>query len=367
MSETLIIEVDEVASAITAIWLVTDDTIRPISRDQASAIGLVAKTVVVLDGRAVATQVVEMPAVEDAKARKILPAVLDDRIAVVDVQNHLALMGKRDEGTGTWPAAVVDRSLMESLLQLLGSYQLKPAVIVPDYMLLPVHEDASVQLKLSDRTLMRLPDGGGYAIEEAGAALMAGTDGPANTEQSWQDLLRFAVDTDINLLQGGFEPRTGFRTTILWWRRAVIMTLVALIVAAGSIWFEASDNYRRADQYYAGAERVFRQALPDEPRIVNMDAQLRRALAGKRQQGGGEFFYLSGFVLSAVEASEQTLIETMRYDQERGELSLDVSFASFADSTGFKQALEQAGVLVSEGSSRQEGARVLSELRVRRR
>ena len=144
------------------------------------------------------------------------------------------------------------------------------------------------------------------------------------------------------------------------------MALVTLVVIASTIWFEAAENYRKADQYYAGAELVFRQALPNEPRIVNMDAQLRRALAGKRQQGGGEFFYLSGFVISAIESSEQTLLETMRYDQERGELSLDVSFASFADSTSFKQALEQAGVSVTEGSSRQEGERVFSELRVRR-
>ena len=367
MSETLIIEVDDTASAITASWLMADNAIRSISPDEALAVNLTAKTLVVLDGRAVATQVVEMPAVEEAKARKVLPAVLDDRIAIADVSTHLALMGERDEETGCWPAAVVDRALMEKLLQLLNGFQLKPTVVVPDYMLLPLQGDTPVQLKLSDRTLVRLPDGGGYAIEEAGAALIAEAVAPVDTILSWQDMLRLAVDTQINLLQGNFEPRTSIRTTVLWWRRAAVMVLIALIVAAGSIWFEASNNYRRADQYYAGAERIFRQALPDEPRIVNMDAQLRRALAGKRQQGGGEFFYLSGFVLTAVEASEQTLLETMRYDQERGELSLDVSFASFADSTDFRQVLEQAGVSVAEGSSRQEGGRVLSELRVRRR
>ena len=366
MSETLIIEVDEQATSIQAMWLLAGGAVRSVSMEDVATVGPATKIVAVLDGRAVAAQVVEMPAVDDARALKILPAVLDDRISVAETQNHLALLGDRNNETGTCVAAVVERALMEKLLQLLATHHLKATVVVPDYMLLPLPEDELIQLDRGDRKLVRLPDGGGYAVDETGSALMAELHTPADIKLTWQDLLAVAADTSVNLLQGAFVPRTGIRTTVLWWRRAAVMALVTLVVIASTIWFEAAENYRKADQYYAGAELVFRQALPNEPRIVNMDAQLRRALAGKRQQGGGEFFYLSGFVISAIESSEQTLLETMRYDQERGELSLDVSFASFADSTSFKQALEQAGVSVTEGSSRQEGERVFSELRVRR-
>ena len=366
MSETLIIEVDETASVVTASWRLVDGTLQAISMEDAASLGLAAKIIAVLDGRAVATQVVEMPAVDDAKALKILPAVLDDRIAVAEADSHLALLGGRDSEAGTRATAVVDRGLLNKVIQLLGEHHLKPAAVAPDYMLLPLPKGGPVCVELSGRTLVRLPDGGGYAVDETGAALMKEVHEPVASNLSWQDLLKRAADTDSNLLQGAFVPRTGMRTTLLWWRRAGALGVGALLIAAGLVWLEASDNYQKAEQYYAGAERLFRQALPNEPRIVNMDAQLRRALAGRRQQGGGEFFYLSGFVLTAVEASEQTLLETMRYDQDRGELSLDVSFASFADSTSFKQALEQAGVSVSEGSSRQEGGRVLSELRIRR-
>lgn len=367
MSRTLIIEVNEDASSVVCATLLDgDNNISTIEPDALPSLPHDGRTIVVMDGRSVAVHAVELPVVDDAKARKILPAVLDDKLASNDAPCHMALLGEQNADSPTRVVATVACSVMDTMLGLMQGLNLSPECVVPDFMLLVPADNEPVQLRREETLLVRLPDGSGYGLEEASARLLHSASARALDGEAWLDCLREAVFCRANLLQGAYAPRTSMRVSLLWWRRSALLAGVALLFGAVSVWYEASENFHRADQMYENAEQLFRRALPEETRIVNMEVQLRRAVAARRRQAGGEFFVLSNQVLRAVQAGDQALLETMRYSQENGDLVLDVSFASFAESTEFKRTLEQYGMQVTEGSSRQESGRVVSEIRVRR-
>ncbi len=367
MTQTLVIEVDENATSVVHAALVDDVGLSSVPVNNLPALEHGGRVIVVLDGRAVAAHAIDLPAVDDAKARKILPAILDDKIASLDVPVHMALIGDRNPETGKRIVAVVGQHVMTNMMTLMATLGINPDVVVPDFMLLTPMEDATVTLSHRDVRLVRLPDGDGYCLDQSCSDTVFG-DQPAHPlpADAWDTCLQGITATDINLLQGSFAPRNSLGQQLIWWRRSAMLAVLIVAIVSITTWYDAQENFRKADAFYQGAERVFRQALPEETRIINMEVQLRRALASRRQQGGSEFFVLSGHVFNAIQAGEQALLETLRYNKESGELILDVSFATFAESAEFKQELEQSGMQVTEGSSRQEAGRVYSEIRLRR-
>ncbi len=363
MSDYLVIEVDESGARAVAVHLVSGGGWAQLDPENLAARSD-KRAIFILDGRAVSVHAVEIPDIEDNKATKILPAIMDDKIATHTNDVHYALVGDRDKDSGIRPVAAVDRLVMNNVMELAASLGITPNIIVPDFLILPVPAEASVSIVLDDRSLVRLPDQSGFALE---AGIVSHVTTGAVTGESWHDLVASELPTlGSNLMQGPFAPHTSLLAGLVWWRRSAILGLLALVVLAGGTLYRAGENYRQVDTLYANAEEVFRTALPEERRIVNMEAQMRRALVGQRQQGGGEFFVLADVAMRAVEAGERTLLETVRYDRGEGLLILDVSFASFAESTDFRNRIEEAGMIVTEGSSRQEGNRVISEIRVRR-
>lgn len=367
MTQTLVIEIDENATSVVNAVLVDDAGLSYVPVQDLPALAYDGAVVVVLDGRVVAVHTIDLPAVDDTKARKILPTVLDDKIASFDTPIHMALIGDRNPETGKRVVAVVGQHVMANVMALMDTLAIKADVVVPDFMLLEPMEETPVTLSHRDVCLVRLPDGDGYCLDQLSADAILGdqTVRPLSAGE-WDTCLKRAASTDINLLQGSFAPRNSLRLSLVWWRRSAVLAGLIIAVLMMTTWYGAQENFRKADAYYQGAERLFRQALPEETRIINMEVQLRRALASRGQQGGGEFFVLSSHVLRATQAGEQALLETLRYNKENGEFVLDVSFATFAESAEFKRELEQNGMKVTEGSSRQEAGRVYSEIRLRR-
>lgn len=364
MSTTYFLEVNESFDAVSNVWHKSENGVEKSSLEAIQNDRTQADVVAILDGRAVVSHNIQLPNVDDAKATKILPAVIDAKLALAGGENHLALLSGEASDDGERLVGVVSSECMQTLRAMLTRVGINAGRAIPDYLLLETEADLEQVCELGDRIVVRRPDGSGYAIDKSDAEWMLGKVDADPLD--WSAALGNSLRDGGNLLQGLYAPRTNWRTTFLWWRRAAILASVAVVMAVISFWYGASQNYKQAEILYLAAEQAFRNALPDEPRIINMDAQLRREIASRGQKGGGEFFTLSNVVMQVVENNEQTVLETLRYEQADSELALDVSFSSFADSSNFKQQLEAAGMQVSEGSSRQEGGRVLSEIRVRR-
>ncbi len=327
-----------------------------------------ADAVVVLHGSLVASHNVVLPDFADAKLLKILPGVMEDKLSLAGETRHFALIGERDPETGTRLVGVIDAEVMKKVMAQTKELKLNLQAVVPDYMLVEKHDESPVAWQIGDFVRARLTDGTGFCAEAELAGVML-PDTVAVEPVSfakWQQALESAATINANLLQGSYAPRGDLLAGLVWFKRTAILFAAFVLVWVGGLLLTASNNNQRADALYQDAEAVFREALPDVPRIVNMEAQMRRAVVDARQQGGGEFFALSQMIFRAVEDNQETMLESLRYDNENSSVALSVSFASFAESERFKDHLLRAGARVTEGSSRQESARVFSDILVER-
>ncbi|TNE66118.1 MAG: hypothetical protein EP335_03950 [Alphaproteobacteria bacterium] len=363
MSETLVIELTPDLGGLARAGTVAEDGrwLGDLGAESLSG----RSAIVVVPGEWVASHSLMLPAFAPQKLVKILPGVLDERISRAGADRHFAVLAA---GAADRPAtvAVMDRAVMDRIMILLAGLGISATLLVPDYMLLPQPDEGVNAARYHGRVLARFADGSGFAAEADLADTMLAGSQTAPEKISSPVLLPAACGTEATLLQGAFAPRGDVAAMLVWFRRSGVLALLAFALWLATGFYAAYDNNRRADATYAAAEAVFRKALPDVPRIVNMQAQMRRAVAGYAQEGGGEFFALSDRVFRAVEASDQTLVESLRYDQTTGDMVLNMSFASYAEGDSFRRALQEGGLLVREGSSRQDGARVFSELTVRR-
>lgn len=369
MSDVLVIEIGADAETILRAGLLGQNTrwLKDLSpeviaqQDASSAI-------FVLDGTLVVTHRVQVPDFADNKLLKVLPGILDDKIAIFGGRVHFALVGERDAEDGSCIVAITSADVMDKLQDLAEACGVTPTAVLPDYLLFDPNEDGPSVNRVAERICVRASDGTGYTAEAAQAQLMMPAEVQVDTVsiEAWQNTLANAQSQAVNLLQGSYAPGGDIFAVLKWFKRSAAFAATAFLIWAATLILQAGANSKQADFLYQDAEKLFREALPDVSRIVNIEAQMRRAVAEKSQQGGGALFSLSEKIFTAVQNQQQTMLETLRYDAEANSVVLNVSFASFADGEEFKRALQRSGADVREGSSRQEGTRVFSELTVGR-
>ncbi len=327
------------------------------------------KTVVmVIDGRFAALHQVLMPDLDDAKLLKILPGLMEEKIATGAQKNQFALVGKYNAESGSRSVCVIEKMTLSKILDQASQLGVQPDFVMPDFVLLEPPEEGYRAVLLRDRYVVRQAGGGGFSGEQNMVEMIAGEAivGENITPTEWLVLAAQAANLGGNFLQGDYARKSNWIAGLVLWKRASYLTVFAAILFAALSYYSASENYRKAENLYAESESLFRAALPDEPRIVNIEAQLRRAALAQQQKDGGEFFALVAVVVQAVEAEPTASLESVRYAQNDSELLLNVSFLSFAETANFNAFLVQAGMRVTEGSSRQESGRVNAELRVGR-
>lgn len=365
MSESLVIEVAEDGASFLRAGLVSEAG----SWLQAVPIGALDQHAgksasLVLHGALVTTHRLPVPDFPDGKLMKILPGLLDDRLSTSGETRHFAPLGPRGVEDGQRTIAVVGAELLTSVIAMARDLGLEVRRVVPDYALLEAGSAAAID----GRICAHVADSMGFAAENSLAEHMLPPEMKPETAsaEAWQAVLATASGVGVTLMQGAYGARGDMLGGLVWFRRAGMLGAASFAIWLGLSLYQASSNHDRADALHARAEQAFREALPEVPRIVNMEAQMRRALMAMRQQGGGEFLNLSAQAVAAVAANDNTMVESLRFDAETGALVLSVSFASFADGESFKQRLQQDGLRVVEGGSRTEGSRVVSELTIGR-
>lgn len=362
MSDYLVISLDEFGTGITAAGRVSKagDWLEAVPLERIGSVEA-DEVIAVLTGTGVTVWRESLPKLPAAKLARIVPGMMEDRLATPSADHHFAI----------WPAgdasfvAVTKQSLMDSVFATLRAHGLEPTRIVPDFMLVDMGEATAAAIGLDGFVRVRQPDGTGFTAERALAEAMLPEGSAEGVDLNWNSLLARAATTDFNLCQGRYAARADVMAFVLWFRRAGLILLAAFAVWIAATLMETSKLADSTEAVYAETEALFRSSFPDVKRIANMRAQARQEVMKLRQQSGGEFLKLSGILFKETSLSDGTLIDGLRFDNARGELAVTLSFASFAEGEAFKKKLTAAGVDVSEGGSRQEGARVVTDLVLR--
>ncbi len=359
MADYFVIRLGQSADAAVS-WIVVDD--RGTRRGQPGK-GSLADAAREVRGRAVialvpASEVVTLSADIPAKGAKLqaaLPFALEDQVADELELLHFAAGARRDDGS--IPVAVVRRQTLSDWLTWLSDAGIEANRIVPENHGLAktpntmsmLVGDGLVMFNDGERTEFVIADmnpsealaaagilGG---EESAGKHLLVYCD-PADSERYEKDwaLLRHelaSVDVNqlpdgalprlavtvasgagINLLQGGFGPKTEFADAFRPWRFAA-MFLLAL--GALGIVAKATDYYRLSverDALQAQFADEYRRVRPNDTREV-LDStgtvnSLRRAQGGAA--AGPQVFLPSLQQLAAAVASHESVkIEAISY------------------------------------------------------
>jgi general secretion pathway protein L len=269
---------------------------------------------------------VNLPIRNPARLRQALPFALEEQVAEDLAVLHFAA-GRRLPN-GEVPAAIVRRHHLEQWLGELRQVGLEPAAVYGEQDSMPASPTATVWLIEKESCLVRRPGEEPIAIEGRsldeflllGDPRQEGDDKSAHLTvyMDPDDADRYAAGLEalraqlgsveiqllqdgalphlaskairepgINLLQGGYAPRTGMEKLWRPWRVAAILLITLIAVSIGRNVAELVRLSKMDSELDAAMDTVFREAMPDVQRIVNHKRQMESRLAAVRASRGG--------------------------------------------------------------------------------
>ncbi len=320
---------------------------------------------IVIDGQDVSVFRQTVPDLSPVKLRKILPTLAADLIADDIADQHFALWSCGESNTEKL-IAVVQHTVIKTALKTCKRFGVVPNVVVPDFCLLSAEQNEHAILDKDGMVHVRLPDGTGYTIEKDLAGEMLGSvEVKQLSYNAERELLTGALNAKENLLQGEYAPQAIFSEMLFMFRRAALLFLVLSVLWVSSMFYDISDREAQTNELYSQAENTFNKSFPHIKRIVNVEAQARQELVKLQAVNRPEFLLLSETIFIAVQETQNTLLEGLRFDANRGEMAITLSFNSFADGDEFKRRIQQKNIQIDEGSSRQEGNRIFTDITLR--
>jgi general secretion pathway protein L len=362
--ETLYIRLRDTApDAPTAHALVTTDPldggagrasvfVRELPLDEVIALAAGRRVVVFVPGVDVRLTTVTVPVRQPAKVLQAAPFVLEDQFAE-DVETLHFAIGAR-QASGSFPIAVVTRSLVNDWLAPFLAARIRIAALVPDTLALPwrddgywsvlpdagqmivrsgpysgfgcVQDDFPLLLEMAEngtaaslRVLVARADGNDYTRLERTLDLMPGFDHPLEAlVRNWKPA------QSIDLLQGPYSQREDLDRYWQPWKIAARLAAVALLLGVGLNVAESQRLKREVASLQGANEETFRRLFPRETRIINLEAQVTQQL--RLLQGGGSQTGLFELIQSAANGLAENPGLTLRNIQFReGALYLDLS------------------------------------------
>ena len=317
--------------------------------------------VAVLAGEDVSTWSIELPILADNKLLQILPAQLEDLRAIGSGDDHYALLSKNEDGTRL--VACVSANVMDCAYATLARSGIKPDFLIPDYLLLPHTDGGALAKAISghDRHLVRLSDGSGFSVNS-----LLINELKLFIKPKYIDIFTLSIDAfnDLNLLQGRYKRSLSIMAYGSLLRRAGVLACAVLILWAGAVFVGAHRDETEAKELRKETELLFKTAFPEITRIVNMEAQARRIVTQQGASDGGSFLKISEEVFAATSNSESAVVEGLRFNEEQNSFFFTISFGVFAESDNFLSKLRLSGLMVTEGGSRQEDGRIITDIAI---
>lgn len=336
-------------------------------------LALPAQWQLVLPVEAVTACAVQLPTQKARWIRQALPFAVEEMLAEDVELMHLALGEALADGRHRVYAVRA-----EWLRECLALFAAKPPqAIRMDADMLPAH--GSQLLWLHSRWLLGGAAPWRLAVQAADwPALAPGCTQPRVARTTAEQLAVEPVDEQhlvedahqwlveqgagVDLAQGAFalqQRGAGWRR----WRPLGAVLVLCLLLQWGFNLAQGWYLQREADAYAASSEALYRELFPQDSKLINLRAQLDQHLA----QSGGADSALLGLLAEvasalSVDGAAQVQVNQLDYSALRGDLSLQLQAAGFAELEGLRERLEQAGLAVQMGSASREAQGVSARM-----
>jgi len=160
----------------------------------------------------------------------------------------------------------------------------------------------------------------------------------------------------INLLSGPYQPQSLESHSGRW--RAVVQA-ACILFAFNFIYLLGSGLYwqRQADQVQAKNEALYREYFPQDRRIVNIKTQtLNHLQQQSTTSDNGALRLLSELLPSWQEHKRHITLKSLRYQQQRNELLLEIDAKSIGRLDQLRQSLGNRAELLSANEDGDRGA-----------
>lgn len=304
----------------------------------------------------------ELPDRSDAQARSAVTFLLQTDLIDDGEQLHAAVGPALPDGRRV---AVVTRP--ERIRQWLESARargVEPASMTPDFLMLPEPEGDEVLVAgFGDLTVARGRDLG--CAMEADLVSAVTSDRPVRrlSMQELEPMLASAaLEPQIDLLQGRFGPRPP-ALAMGGWRRLAVLAIALLLSPLVLLCVQIGRDHLIALSIEGRIRERLEAAYPgsgaggDPVRALEARLdQLRRA---------DQFPDLAAGLFSVIERSPGAQIDTLSWSQD-GILRARIAYSNYSDIDQIVAAGRAAQLDIRQESSVTEGARVTSELTIRR-
>ncbi|PKF51403.1 type II secretion system protein GspL [Enterovibrio nigricans] len=320
------------------------------------------------DSAAITMTTVTIPSGSERQLDAVLPYLLEDDLAQDVDALHVTLLSKKGSIANV---AVIGHSVMQRWLQDLADAGMSVRKIIPDVLCLPLQDDGISAVRFNDRWLLRTSDMEGCAVDEGWLpmwmrSLHDSKDGddilpvvsysalPEDAGDNWKSepaemvmllLTQGALLSRFNLLAGKYKPQNQILKHLRPWRGAAIAAGIVLAVLGGEKIAEIYQMEAQTAQIRQQSEARVRALLPQNQRIPTT-SYMRRLLeneVGRLSGAGvqtGVMIWLAeiGPLMGRVPSIE---LDSMRFDQDRGELRLNARGKDFSDFEKLREAFAE--------------------------
>ncbi len=324
--------------------------------EQASLQAAGARTIVIIPGSMVFLGHAQIPSRNRQRILSALPFMLEDQLASDIDQLHFAL-GERDDN-GIVNTAVIEKTVMDTSLARLRSFDIEPDILVPDILCVEQTPGHWALFQDQNHSLLRTGVQSGAAIDNENLAAIteiflgeAGENAPDaidcfyrevqpapliglddTVELSYQaineDPLSFLArgyneNTVINLLQGKYSRREQLGKLWRPWIPALALLTILIVINGGMTIADYFQLSKTETLLTKNIEKIYRDTFPDARRVVNPKVQMQRHLTALRSGDSGLNSDFLDILKSGGKAISNTKeLELQRFSYREGRLDI---------------------------------------------
>ena len=325
-----------------------------------------------------------LPSKPNRQIIQALPYMLEEEHAEDIEQLYLALGSCQQRGKEYWQQVALCKKVQ--LEQWIGSLVVagfQPIQLLPDALLLPLHQDGASAIELAGQWLLRQGPWQASSIESgwwpdflslANIELIHSYS-PWPTEllqnvQAAEPELPLALlaqqlpEQRFSLLQGQYAPKKARNKVWSVWQSSIALGAACLLVYLITLGVQVWQQGQLLQQQRAELVTLYKSRFPAES-TRDISRQLARKLQGAGAVQDASLFSLLNDLQQELAATTNVRLDNLKYDQKTSELRFQAEADSFQRFDNLKTRLEQKGFEVKQGALSNEGGKVQGTVAMR--
>lgn len=318
-----------------------------------------------------------LPSKPNRQIIQALPYMLEEEHAEDIEQLYLALGQCQQRGKEYWQQVALCKKVQ--LEQWVGSLVVagfQPMQLLPDALLLPLHQDGASAIELAGQWLLRQGPWQASSIEAGwwpDFLSLANIDlihsyspWPAELLQNVQAaepelplalLVQQLPDQRFSLLQGQYAPKKARNKVWSLWQSSIAIGAACLAVYLITLGVQVWQQAQLLQQQKAELVTLYKSRFPAES-TRDIPRQLARKLQGAGAVQDASLFSLLTDLQQELAATTNVRLDNLKYDQKTSELRFQAEADSFQRFDNLKTRLEQKGFEVKQGALSNEAGKV---------